>query len=41
MNTRTYNNGSILNVYIVYELGASSSSDSDPTFKNCLFGTVT
>ena len=30
-----------VNVYIVYELGASSSNDSDPTLKNCLFGAVT
>ena len=30
-----------VNAYIVYELGASSSSDSDPTLKNCLFGAVT
>ena len=29
------------NVYVVYELGASSSSSSDPTLKNCLFGAVT
>ena len=28
-------------LYIVYELGASSSNDSDPTLKNCLFGAVT
>ena len=27
--------------YIVYELGASSSSNSDPTLKSCLFGAVT
>ena len=26
---------------MVYELGASSSSNSDPTIKNCLFGAVT
>ena len=26
---------------IVYELGASTWSDSDPTLKNCLFGAVT
>ena len=31
----------VLNIYIVYELGASSSNDSDPTLKNCLFGVVT
>ena len=30
-----------MNVYIVYELGASSSIDSDPALKNCLFGAVT
>ena len=40
-NKLTYDNGHIVNVYIVYELGASSSSDSDPTIKNCLFGAVT
>ena len=31
----------IVNIYIVYELAASSSYDSDPTIKNCLFGAVT
>ena len=31
----------VVNVYIVYELAASSSHDSDPTIKNCLFGEVT
>ena len=31
----------IVNIYIVYELEASSSHDSDPTIKNCLFGAVT
>ena len=31
----------VVNIYIVYELAASSSHDSDPTIKNCLFGTVT
>ena len=29
-----------MNIYIVYELGASSSDISDPTLKNCLFGAV-
>ena len=29
-----------MNIYIVYELGASSSHISDPTLKNCLFGPV-
>ena len=33
--------GHIVNVYIVCELGASRSNDSDPTLKNCLFGAVT
>ena len=31
----------ILNIYIVYELGASTSNNNDPTLKNCLFSTVT
>ena len=31
----------VVNIYIVYELGASSSHTSDPTLKNCLFGAVT
>ena len=36
-----YTHGTIVNIYIVYELGASSFNDSDPTLKNCLFGAVT
>ena len=36
-----FNHEKVVNIYIVYELGASSSSDSDPTLKNCLFGAVT
>ena len=31
----------MVNIYIVYELGASSSNDNDSTLKNCLFGAVT
>ena len=31
----------VVNIYIVYEVGASSSQFSDPTLKNCLFGAVT
>ena len=31
----------IVNIYIVYELGAFDSCNNDPTLKNCLFGTVT
>ena len=37
-NNLTYYYGSRVNIYIVYELCASSSNDSDPTLKNCLFG---
>ena len=40
-NNLTFDYGSKVNIYIVYELGASSSNDSDPTLKNCLFGAVT
>ena len=31
----------IVNIYIVYELAASSSHTSDPIIKNCLFAAVT
>ena len=31
----------VVNIYIAYELGASSSNFGDPTIKNCLFGAVT
>ena len=37
----SYTHGKVVNFYIVYELGASSSRDNDPTLKNCLFGAVT
>ena len=37
----SYNHGKVVNIYIVYELGASSSHIDDPTSKNCLFGAVT
>ena len=40
-NKLRYDYGRKVNIYIVYELGASSSNDSDPTLKNCLFGAVT
>ena len=33
--------GTIVNIYIVYELSASDSNSNDPTLKNCLFGAVT
>ena len=35
------NHGKVENIYIVYELGASSSHINDPILKNCLFGAVT
>ena len=37
----SYTHGKVVNISIVYELGASSSHINDPTLKNCLFGTVT
>ena len=40
-NKISYTHGKVVNIYIVYELGASSSSDSVPTLKNCLFEAVT
>ena len=36
----SYNHGKLVNIYIVYELGASSCHINDPTLKNCLFGGV-
>ena len=37
----SYTHKKVVNIYIVYELGASGSNNSDPTLKNCLFGAVT
>ena len=37
----TFAHQNVVNIYLVYELGASSSHISDPTIKNCLFGAVT
>ena len=37
----SYTHGTIVNIYIAYELDASSSHTNDPTLKNCLFGAVT
>ena len=37
----SYTHRKVVNIYIVYELGASSSHNNDPTLKNCLFGAVT
>ena len=36
-----YTHGAIVNIYIVYELSASSSHSDDPTLENCLFGAAT
>ena len=37
----SYTHRTIVNNYIVYELGASSSHNNDPTLQSCLFGAVT
>ena len=37
----SYTHGKVVNIYIVYELGAPSSHVNDPTLKNCLFGVQT
>ena len=37
----SYNHGKVVNIYIVYKLGTSSSHVNDSTLKNCLFGEVT
>ena len=37
----SYTHGKVVNIYIVYELGASTSHNNGPTLKNCLFGAVT
>ena len=37
----SYTHGKVVNIYIVYELGASSSHVNDPRLENCLFGAVT
>ena len=37
----SYNQGKVINIYIVYELGASSSQNNDLTLNKCLFGAVT
>ena len=36
-----YTHKKVVNIFIVYELGASGSNFGDPTIKNCLFGAVT
>ena len=37
----SYTHGKVVNVYIIYELGASSSNNNDPTLKKRFFGAVT
>ena len=37
----SYTHGKVVNIYTVYELGASSSHVYNPALKNCLFGAVT
>ena len=37
----SYTHGKVVNIYIVYKLGASSSHNNDPTLKNCLIGAAT
>ena len=37
----TYTHRKTVNIYIVYELGASGSHSNNPTLENCLFGAVT
>ena len=41
LNKISYTHKTIIHIYIVYDLGASTSNDNDPTLKNCLFGAVT
>ena len=37
----SYTHGKVVDIYIAYELGASSSHNNDTTLKNCLFGAAT
>ena len=39
-NKLTYTHKTIVNIYIVYEITASSSNNNDPTLRNSLFGAV-
>ena len=39
-SSHIYTHKKVINIYIVYELRASSSYIDDPTLKNCLFGAV-
>ena len=37
----SHTHSNIVNIYIIYELSAFGSNNSNPTLKNCLFGAVT
>ena len=37
----SYTHGKVVNIYTVYELGASSTRNNDPTLKKLLFSEVT
>ena len=37
----SYTHRKVVKIYIVFELGACTSHNNDPTLKNCLFGAVT
>ena len=37
----TFTHEKVVNIYIVYELGACTSNFNEPTLKSCLFGAVT
>ena len=37
----TYTHKAIVNIFIAYELGVSTSNDNDPPLKKCLLGDVT
>ena len=37
----SYTHGKVVNIYITYELGASSSHNNDPALKICLLSAVT
>ena len=39
-NKPSYSHRKVVNIYIDYELGASSSNGNDHTLKNCLFGAI-
>ena len=40
-STNSYTHGKVVNIYIIYELGAFGFHINYPTLNNCLFGAVT